>query len=376
MAYKFQLGAAKLSGSSTYKGAIEAEQSNITAVQVSSSGNMTATGQAFSIQAASDVKFQQGLTVVIYSEGAAPASQELKFEAGVDDQSMPELKIYRSGSGTTKALELGNTNGQNDYFLKINNSAGASNWKINSAEADTGQGTVSGSGNLTCNGSATFAGAVTVRGNLTVDGTTVALSSSTVTVSGKFPQVKAGATNDAQSRNSGFLFGQASQAYGGLVQYVSSALEGRHIAFRNADSTGAALKISELRGDGSALTGISSSPSYEINEVSASGGAGEVIPTILQERTNVITNNPVSPGTQHRVMLTRTGSATIGKVTKVKLQATADDSNYVKIEGHMNDIVRIDDADNASGLLLMSPSASVDLIYLGVVGGSGSYAIF
>ena len=368
MAYKFQLGAATLSGSSTYKGEVEAVSSNITAVQVSSSGFANATGESLNVAAAGDItfKFETG---VFYSQNA-PATQELKLQMDVDPgNNVQAIDVFRSGSGTDKIIEMANDTA-NDFYLQLNNNSSVAGWRFNQGPNHIGG--VSGSSNLTCNGSATFGGNVTIAGDLVVSGDTVSLSSSAVTVKDLLVQVDSIATNDAQSQGSGFLFGQASQAYGGLLQYASGATEGRHIAFKNSDDTGAALKVGSLFGDGSQLSGISSSPSYEVNEISASSGGDT--PTALQERTNIITNSPTS-GIQE-VLLVTTASAVAGKVIRIKLQGTATEENHVVIKPSGNDASDKVSIDGEPELLLMSPSASVDLIYLGLVGATGSYAIF
>jgi hypothetical protein len=63
-----------------------------------------------------------------------------------------------------------------------------------------------------------------------------------------------------------------------------------------------------------------------------------------------------------------------GDVIRIKLEGTANATNRVKIETNPSDPkVGI---DGQPELLLMSPSASVELVYLGTIDSSGSFAIF
>lgn len=227
-----------------------------------------------------------------------------------------------------------------------------------------GLGAISGSGNLQCNGTVSANGDVEVGGGLTVGGNLVALSGNLEIDSTIILQVSGGAATDAASRDTGYHFGHLTN--GGFITYTSGAVEGVHIALQKGSGAGIPLKATTLLGDGSNLSGISSTSRYPLKDLNFTI-SGKVCD---KNSTNVI---KTAPSNQQEIQLPATSSLLAGDIVRIKLEATADETNRVKItKNGATEKVAIDDEPE---LLLMSPSASVDLIYLGLVNGSGSFAI-
>jgi hypothetical protein len=205
-------------------------------------------------------------------------------------------------------------------------------------------------------------------GGLTVNGSTTSLQATNVEIKDVLIQVDAEATNDAQSQGSGYLFGVGSSTSGGQILYISSSAQQRHIAFRNSAGGGVPVRASEFVGDGGGLTNASADVlAYGINEVTMSANPA----TAVKNKTNVITN---SPSGEQRLTLPQMSAMSNGDVIRIKLEGTANATNRVKIETNPSDPkVGI---DGQPELLLMSPSASVELVYLGTIDSSGSFAIF
>ena len=135
-----------------------------------------------------------------------------------------------------------------------------------------------------------------------------------------------------------------------------------------SNGAGIPVRAEEFVGDGSGLTGASADNiAYDINELTLGGSPALAV----KNKTNVIRN---SPSGEQRVQLPQTSSMSNGDVIRIKLEGTANTTDRVKIETNPSDAkVGI---DGEPELLLMSPSASVDLIYLGTIDSSGSFAIF
>jgi hypothetical protein len=364
MAYKFQLGSAVLSGSATYLDKIDSVAGTLSAVNISGSGkSLTVRGTNAVVRAGDEIQFNLNDEVKhIYNGGESQFLLEL-------DGDNPKLSFYKSGSTSGKVIEMAQTGvGGSAYYLHILSGSGdtmTAGWKFNDSNP---AGDVSGSGNLTVTQNATMRGTTTFTTGLTVNGSTTSLQATNVEIKDVLIQVDAEATNDAQSQGSGYLFGVGSSTSGGQILYISSSAQQRHIAFRNSAGGGVPVRASEFVGDGGGLTNASADVlAYGINEVTMSANPA----TAVKNKTNVITN---SPSGEQRLTLPQMSAMSNGDVIRIKLEGTANATNRVKIETNPSDPkVGI---DGQPELLLMSPSASVELVYLGTIDSSGSFAIF
>ena len=371
MAYKFQLGSAVISGSTTFKGDVEAgDEVKAVGGSISGSGQLISSGPDLTVTVVDSVEF--GNASKLELRDGINNHEKLKIEP---TNNIPAFEIKRSGSNTENIIKLNQSNvGANDYYLEISNESNVVGWKLNKNGSEAPLGEFSGSGDLDCDGAVSVAGDLEVLGALTVNGNLTALSGTLEIDSTVVLQVSGGAASDVASRGSGYHFGHLTN--GGFITYLSGTTESKHIAIQTGDGSGIPLKALNLRGDGSNLSGITSTARYPLKDIDPGDAATRVCD---KNSTNVI---KVAPSGEQDVQLPTTGSGAgnvvVGDIVRIKLEATANETNRIRITGNGSDTAQggpeIDGEQN--GLLLMSPSASVDLIYLGAVDGTGSFAIF
>ena len=236
MAYKFQLGTSRLSGSATFKGDIES-QGNLKGVDISGSSALKVDGSAATIQTdLGTFSLGDGNKVDLRDSTNSKVTAELN-----GGSEYPRVYFFASGN-VNNIIKLEN-NSSNDYMLQILNNANNVGWNFN--KEDSGDvGHISGSGNLEVKGNVTIAGDAEVNGSLTVDGDTVALNS-TVEFEDGILQVSGNAGDEPSSRLTGYIFGRADHANGGLIIYNSGSLVNaeKHIAILYGDGTKAPVKV-------------------------------------------------------------------------------------------------------------------------------------
>ena len=362
MAYKFQLGGATLSGSATYLDDVaSAADLKTTGGSISGSGGLTVKGTNAVVTAADDIAFNLCDEIIYKHNGS-----ELKLDIDVTSN-LPRMFIKKPGNGTDNVISLLNGGSNQEYALSII-SGSNTGWVFNGGNTN---GDISGSGNFTLSSNAAIGDDAEIIGNLTVNGTSTAIASTTVGISDVMIQVSGGAADNAGSLNSGYLFGQDSQTYGGKLLFVSSSEESNHLAFRNSSGAGIPLKAGFLHGDGSNITNISvTSNTNAVNSIeSKTSGPFD---TAQKGKTNIITN---AQSGEKSIVLPSVSGLTAGELIRIKLAGAANATDRVKIVPLASDSPTAK-IDNADSLLLMSPSASVDLIFLGTISGTPSFGIF
>ena len=233
-------------------------------------------------------------------------------------------------------------------------------------EVTIGRGNISGSSNGKIGGALTIGDAADVQGSLTVQGTIVALSSSNVEVT-KILTIDSG-EGTAASVDGAFIFGAGTGTGGARIVNASGSDEGLHLKIMNGDESAAIAAQGMLAGDGTGLSNVGSAGSLNFSISEKSAVAGDVLE---KEKINVVItfNNNHS----NTVKLPGTASLANGDIVSVKFNdANLGSTKSCEIAASGSDVVSI---DGSSTIRIDSPFAAMDLVYLGVINSSGSFAI-
>jgi len=348
MAYKIQVGDARLSGSLTQEGVLDtADGGGLKGSQISSSTSTIIHGDSAG-EGAIGLGAEKGLSLEAESEvifSNAAGNQWLNMDTNSSDGRI-RIRTANSDNFILATLETNSNKGKISLA-----STAASNVLV---QVDGGA--LSASGDIDLGGNLQLVGGtsdLTINGNLTVQGTNTDLDVSEFKTTDKI--VIFGETN---SNGGGIQFGkQGTNDQGARFRYAASLNGGSWEALDgNNDATIINVSASHYFGAaGTGLTGLSSTDSnYEVNERTANATAS-------------IGLNVANCGAASFSVRLVSGSSISG----------GDEVVIKRVDGHTSNTLTIlangtDDIDGEDSIVLESPRAAVALVY----NNSGSFKIF
>ena len=347
MAYKIQIGAARMSGSLTQEGDLTAaESNNLKASEISASTNVILHGDAGG-EGAFGLKAQSGASIV--------AEESIQFNTNLGTRSYMKLDID-SGDGRLR-LRTDDANNRLVADMKTNSNKGFISLAAKNSEdilVKVDGGDLSGSNDLFLAGNLTLAGGssdMTVGGNLTIQGTTSDLNVSEFKTADKVVVFNQGGNGDT----SGIQFGRS-----GLND------TGAQIKYNHAN-----LLFDALDGDGTGNINVSASHYFGASGANLTGISSTDSKVEVNSRT---ANQTASLG----LNIANCGAASFSvRVISGSSLSSGDEILIKRVDGHTSNTLTIlangtDDIDGEDSIVLESPRSAVSLVY----NNSGSFKVF
>ena len=345
MAYKFQLGSAKLKGDLTTDGNITATGTNdIYATNLKTVKKISISG--------GDVSLSGPELLINDNAGAAlyDGTPGNKLAEAKTDGTNGQMKFYHDGNERVSFGADGDAIG----LIVVKNSSGQTKGSLGA--------TISNVTSLRVGGTANCNGGLTVGGSLEVQGTSATLSATNVNIEDKIFQINAGAANDAGSNNTILQFGHEGAATGARVTYKTAG-GGKVDRLEMGNGNGTALldiDADRVYGNGAALTGTAKSckgPKYLVRNKLTNNAS-------LQTGINVVKDTPTNGWT---VKLPSVSGLATGTLVRLKaLNTSVSTTHYVKVmyaDGETSVTIDGQNPNAGDGIRLESPGAAIDLVY-------------
>ena len=337
MAYKIQVGAARLGGTLTQEGDIVASSSELSGNTVSASADVIAKSgmeveNGATISAGDDIRFQ----------GASAAWLEIETDSNGG------VVSFSSDLGSSTELARFSVDGSKNGQFSL---AGTDNADI---DVSCVAGVLSGSGDFELGGNLIIGGNLTIGGDLTVRGTNTILDVTTFSVADKIVQLASG--SNTTGNNGGLAFGiTGSNGAGAQFRLDTTQNPNRFEARDGNDNSDINISASVLYGDGSNLTGVNSSLVLD-------PGSAKVDGDTLDVGLNIVSNMAANVG----LSLPSGSGLASGNEIIVKITSAVSDKKVTITRAGSDDI------DGENSIVLESDHAAVRLVY----DNSGSFKIF
>jgi hypothetical protein len=376
MAYKFQLGSANLQGAAIIQNDLDAEAGQVKAAIITGS-TLTVTGTStpkLSVGDAitlSDVSGDEGIQFV-------QGSDKLFHLFELDNSSGDVGAALEFGSGSTANLVSFKKTDNSDELFGMEVRAAAQAAASVKANYASGKGLVSGSGNFQFGGNAqigeTGQTSATCRldGTLTVVGTTNALNSQDVEIRSKIA-IDGDQATQANVVGSRFIFGDGASAAGAAIEFKTAvAAGGYHFALTNGNDSAGVRGQANLVGDGSNLSGLGTAGALNFSIASKDSTASNADKVLEKGKINVV--GTANNGTGNALDMPAISGLSAGDIISVKFSISDLEPSVksITISGNGSDTISI---DGSATIVVDSPNAAVDFVYIGADSGTGRFII-
>ena len=339
MAYKIQVGAAHLAGTTIYEGQVDTSDTKaISGSVISGSDDIIVHGAG----SGDGANISAGGSITAASASFTETAQWLRMDSDGDGRGRLLLKRDNSGTNTQLAIFKASSVGTGSFALSSTDSA--------DVQLSCEGGTLSGSGEVNLAGNLTISnnGNLTIAGELVVNGTDGKLNVDTFTTTDGIIEIK----KASNGNGFGVAFGQTGSVGSGGQILLNTGGDNK---FEIKDGGGQFINLSAstFYGDGSSLTGLGSQNTLQ--SVTSKNSA----------QTASLGFNHITVGSTSELRLL-TGSG-LSAGDEIIIKRFDDTTNTLSILHNGTDNI-----DGEEEIVLESGRAAVSLVY----NNSGSFLIF